>query len=345
MVKDLKSRISASDVARLAQVSRSAVSRTFTAGASVAPRTRARIIAAAATLGYLPTSNGGSSEPVASRPVAVVMANLLSPYFAELCQRLAAEISSKGSRAIFFVCSDLARIDTVCMDALAHDIQGMIIFSAVPTPKAMAAAQAVHVPIVILNRSDVVEGASLVWIDGPDIGRAVAKLMLDEGRRQPVAIATAPFRSRELRAFAEAMEAGGSAPCRWIDAGWHYEDGARAAVECFDQTVRPDAIFAASDSLAIGFLDVARTVHGVNVPSDMSVIGFGDTAVSTWTSHRLSTVRVPIVSLIQTAVSTLMARIGAELEPAPRIWLGCDIIERDSSRGGLNLSEARKPST
>jgi DNA-binding LacI/PurR family transcriptional regulator len=322
-------RINAGDVARLAGVSRSAVSRTFTAGASVAPGTRERVLAAAASLGYSPRRIPVDGR--ADRPVAVVMANLLSPYFAELSDRLEREIGRLGLQTMFFICSDVARIDTVFRDALARDVQGIILFSAQPSAAAMAAAQAAHVPVVILDRSERVAGASLVWIDGPETGRAVAKLMLDEGRRRPAAIATAPFRSRELTAFAEAMEAGGSAPCRWIDTGWLYEDGVRAAAELLAHGDRPDAVFAASDTLAVGFLDAGRRIHDADIPAEMSVLGFGNMPLSNWMSHRISTVHIPIGALIQTAVSTLMARIGGMGEPAPRIWLGCDIIERDSS--------------
>jgi DNA-binding LacI/PurR family transcriptional regulator len=333
MAKHLVSRrVNAGEVAELACVSRSAVSRTFTAGASVAPETRARVLAAATTLGYRPARKAAETAAANERPVAVVMANLLSPYFAELSDRLDDELAGKGLRARFFICSDIARIDAVFHDALASDVRAIVVFSAAPSAKSMAAAQHAHVPVVILNRNERVEHASLVWIDGPEVGRSVAELMLAEGRRRPMAIATRPFRARELEGFAAVMEAGGSAPCQWIDSGWGYEDGVAAAAEAFARADCPDAVFAASDTLAIGFLEAARTLHGKHVPDDLSIVGFGNTAPSAWLSHRITTVRVPIRSLIQTAVATLMARIDPAGEPAPRIWLGCDLIERDSTR-------------
>lgn len=242
------------------------------------------------------------------RPVAIIMANLLSPYFAELGDRLIDELSLKGLRPRFFICPDPDKIDGMVKEALASGIQGLIIFSAVPGAAAMAATQAAHVPVVILNRSERVEGASLLWIDGPEVGRAVAALMLAEGRQRPLAIAATSFRPRELETFADAMVLGGSAACRWIDTANDYQDGVRAAAEAFGSDVHPDAVFAASDTLAIGFLDAARTLHGIRVPEDLSIIGFGNTAPSGWMSYKVLTVSVPISSLIQTAVSTLLAR-------------------------------------
>jgi DNA-binding LacI/PurR family transcriptional regulator len=331
--RTINARINAGDVAEMAQVSRSAVSRTFTIGASVSPETRARVMAAATTLGYSPARKLRAPGESVDRSVAVIMANMLSPYFAEVCERLDREIAGNGLRTMFLICADVTQIDQVVEDALARDVAGIIISSAFPSDAALAAAQAADVPVVLLNRSEQAQGASLVWIDGPETGRAVAQMMLAEGRRSPVAIATTPGRSRELIAFAEAMEAGGSARCRWIDTGWGYDDGVRAAATLYARGVQPDAIFAGSDALAIGFLDAVRTRHHIAVPEEMSIIGFGNTASSDWMSHRISSVRVPIGALIQTAVSTLLARLGGGGEPEPRIWLGCDIIERESSRG------------
>ncbi|WP_380779974.1 LacI family DNA-binding transcriptional regulator [Sphingomonas sp. R86520] len=327
MTHPLPRRITSSDVAQLAQVSRSAVSRTFTAGASVAPHTRQRVLAAAAELGYRPASAR------ADRPVAVVMANVLSPYFAELSDRLGAELAGRGLRTLFFISSDPARIDDLVRNAIAADAGGIILFSAVPSRVVLAEARSNDLPIVILDRNERVENASLVWIDSAEIGRTVATRMLAEGRRRPAVIATASDRSRELKAFADTMNAAGTGPCRWIDTGWSYADGVEAAARMLAGEDVPDAVFAASDAVAIGVLDGIRRDSRLTVPGDMSIIGFGDTAPSNWLSHQLSTVHIPVVALIQTAVSTLMARMASTGTPAPRIWLSCDLVERGTSLG------------
>lgn len=338
MTKQLsRRRVNSNDVAELAQVSRSAVSRTFTSGASVAPDTRARVIAAATALGYHPPTRKTDAAKRAGGTVGVIMANLLSPYFAELCDRLNDELENKGLQALFFISSGPDRIDEVVQQALSRNVCGLILFSATPSPMSLAAARAAHVPMVVLNRNETVEDASLVWIDSPEVGRSVARLMLGEGRRRPVAVTIVPLQSREFETFAETMEAGGSAPCQWVETGWDYDDGLRAAAQISIENGLPDAIFALSDAVAIGLLDGMRSLHGADVPRDMSIVGFGNTAPSDWSLHRMSTVRLPILPLIQTAVSTLIARMASIDEPAPRIWLSCDVIERASSRG-LTLS-------
>jgi DNA-binding LacI/PurR family transcriptional regulator len=180
----------------------------------------------------------------------------------------------------------------------------------------------------------VVEGAALVWIDAPEIGRSVARMMQKEGRKRPAAIAANPRRLTELKAFADAMEAAGSATCRWIDTGWTYENGLSAAEHLFSQGDIPDAIFAASDYLAIAITDVAREKYGLRVPEDVSIIGFGDTTQSRWLSHTTSSIHLPLLAMVQTAVATMASRIGQiNSAPPPRIWLSCDVIERGTTLG------------
>jgi DNA-binding LacI/PurR family transcriptional regulator len=326
-------KVSADDVARMAQVSRSAVSRSFTPGASVAPETRARIMAAATALGYRPTGYQPGPSPTRQKRAAVVMANLFSPYFSHLYAMLESELALREFEILWRIISDSAQLDAQVADLLSEDVDGIIVLSAVPGAAVRKRIVAADVALVALDRQDVAEGAALVWIDGPEIGRAVAQLMLREGRNRPAAIAANPRRLTELQAFADAMEAAGSAPCGWIDTGWTYENGAHAARALFSAETPPDAIFCASDYLAIGMTDTIRQEFGLRVPEDVSVVGFGDTSQSRWMSHSTSSVHLPLLSLVQTAVATMASRIGPVTSPCPRIWLGCDIVERGTTLG------------
>jgi DNA-binding LacI/PurR family transcriptional regulator len=325
-------KVNANDVARMAQVSRSAVSRTFTPGASVAPDTRARILAAASALGYRPATYA-AHHPARQKRAGVIMANLYSPYFSQLYTMIEAELDQRDFAIEWRIISAPDAVDTAMDDLLAQDIDAILVLSAVPGAAARKKVIAANISLVVLERQDVVEGAALVWIDGPEIGRSVAQLMLREQRQRPAAIAANPRRLTELDAFAHAMEAAGTQACRWVDTGWTYENGVTAARELFGQGPRPDAIFCASDYLAMGVVDTIRHEFGLSVPQDVSVIGFGDTSQSRWLSHPTSSVHLPLVSLVQTAVATLASRIGPTAAIPPRIWLACDLVERGTTLG------------
>ncbi|NOW45976.1 DNA-binding LacI/PurR family transcriptional regulator [Novosphingobium sp. SG751A] len=333
-------KVSADDVARMAQVSRSAVSRTFTPGASVAPQTRAKVLAAAQALGYRLQSATSQQNHGRPKRAAVVMANLFSPYFCHLYAMFEDELRQRGFDVVWRIVSDLALLDVTVGDMVDEQVDGIIVLSAVPGAAVRKKVVAAGISLVVMDRQDVVEGAALVWIDGPEIGRSIAQLMQKEGRSRPAAIAANPRRLTELQAFAHAMEMGGSAPCRWVDTGWTYENGITAARVLFAGEDRPDAIFAASDYLAVGIVDVARKEFGLRVPEDVSVVGFGDTSQSRWLSHATSSIHLPLLSLVQTAVSTMAGRLGPNVAPPPRIWLACDVIERETT---LGLSFANNP--
>jgi DNA-binding LacI/PurR family transcriptional regulator len=327
-------KVNANDVARMAQVSRSAVSRAFTPGASVAPETRARIMSAAATLGYRPSTFQAAIQPTRRKRAAVVMANLHSPYFCHLYAMYEAELTQREFAIEWRILTDPMQIDATIADLVSDGVDGIIVLSGVPGAQVRKKVVAANISLVLLDRQDAVEGAALVWIDGPEIGRSVAKMMQKEGRQRPAAIAANPRRLTELQAFADAMEAGGSSRCRWVDTGWTYENGVTAADHLFSQGEMPDAIFAASDYLAIAIADMARDKYGLRVPEDVSIIGFGDTTQSRWLSHTTSSIHLPLLSMVQTAVATMTSRIGqVSSAPPPRIWLSCDVVERGTTLG------------
>jgi DNA-binding LacI/PurR family transcriptional regulator len=330
-------RVNASDVAAAAAVSRSAVSRTFTPGASVAPQTRARVIAAAEALGYSPNLLARSLVTKKAGLVAVVMANLNSPFFSEFATRLNLGLRQQGFRMLLLIVPPNGDADSALTEAFDYHIDGAILLSAMPSPALMETASQRAIPLVVLDRREAGPGAALVWTDGLSVGLRLAELMLAEGRRRPaLVVASLVHRTREFTSFADHMERSGSAPCRWIACGLDYEQAVKAADQLFGgDEARPDAIFAATDILAIGVLDSARLNYRIKVPEDVSIIGVGDTPQASWRSHAISTVRVPIAALVQTAISTMVASIESPGESAPRIWLECDVVERGTTRGGL----------
>jgi len=291
------------------------------------------VLAAAQTLGYRPA--GYSAIPALSRRkrVGVVMANLFSPYFCHLYSMFESELELREFDIIWRVVSDLSQLDAQVAGLIPQDVDGIIVLSAVPGAQVRKKVVAANIALVVLDRQEQAEGAALVWIDGPEIGRAVAQMMLKEGRKRPAAIAANPRRLTELHGFAEAMEAAGSAPCLWLDTGWTYENGVTTAQRLLAGDDMPDAIFCASDYLAVGIVDVLRAQGSLRVPEDVSVVGFGDTSQSRWLSHQTTSIQLPLLALVQTAVATVASRMGPATSQPPRIWLGCDIVERGTTLG------------
>jgi DNA-binding LacI/PurR family transcriptional regulator len=96
-------------------------------------------------------------------------------------------------------------------------------------------------------------------------------------------------------------------------------------------TGRPDAVFGANDTLAIGFMDVARREFGLDITGDLSVVGFDDIAMARWPSHSMTTVRQPMGQMLDVTMEMIGMLFGsAQLEPRIERFPG-ELIERAST--------------
>jgi DNA-binding LacI/PurR family transcriptional regulator len=326
-------RVNAKDVALVANVSLSAVSRSFTPGASVSAETRARIMAVADAMGYRPNILARGLTTRRTQLVAVVMPRSDSPFFERFLSKLNHALAAKGQQMLLLLIEARSEADKALEHALDYSVDGLIFFTSAPSPEAANKAANAHVPIVILDKGQGVPHASYVWLDAPGIGRKVAEIFIAEGRTRPLAVAgvTGEPHAKELLEFCAVMEAATGRPTPLIDAEPFYEDGVALAMDMLTAPDRPDAIFTTTDLLALGIHDAARLKLGLDVPGALSIIGHGDTAPTAWLSHRLSTVRPPVDTMCQTAVSTLMAHIADPGLPAINSYIHCDIIRRDTT--------------
>jgi DNA-binding LacI/PurR family transcriptional regulator len=333
-------RVKAKDVALIANVSLSAVSRTFTPGASVSADTRAKVIAVADTLGYRPNILARGLTTRKTQLVGVVMPRSESPFFARVLTKLNAALAEQGQRMLLLLIESRSEADKALEQALDYSVDGLIFFTCAPSPDASRRATRADVAIVILDKGQGVPNASYVWLDGGSIGRKVAQIFIDEGRKAPLAVGGDPgvARARELSEFMIAMEAATGRPTPFVEAAPFYEDGVNIAMTALTKGNRPDAIFTTTDFLALGIYDAARFKLGIDVPKDLSIIGHGDTAPTRWMSYALSTVRPAHDPLVRTAVSTLMAHIENPSLPAINSYIDCDVVCRDTT-----LSRSKAP--
>ncbi len=327
-------RVKAKDVAIVANVSLSAVSRTFTPGASVSPETRARILAVADDLGYRPNILARGLITRRTQLVAVVMLRADSPFFWQFLSKLNHSLSLEGQRMLLMLIDARDEADEALEQALDYSVDGMIFVSSAPSRTAARKAARAPAPIVVLDRADAAPGTSLVWTDGPSIAAKVAAVFIAEGRRQAVAISgfKGEPQPKELLAFCALMEAATGRPTPLIETGTTYEDGVAAAHALLKGPRPPDAVFTATDYLAIGFQDAARLQLSVDVPEALSIIGLGDTAQSEWMSHAITTIHPPVDILVRTAVATLIERIEDPKKRASHASIDCEVVFRQSTR-------------
>ena len=187
------------------------------------------------------------------------------------------------------------------------------------------------VPIVLLEQHPTVPGVCAVTSDNEGGGRAVARHLLALGhRRLGILTGTTPWPGgeRRFRGFLDVTaEAGLKVPI-WRSPGWKV-DAARATMRPLLATQRPTAVFAANDVLAMGVLSAADDMD-LEVPRDLSVVGFDDFDFASIVRPALTTVRVDFADMGEWAAEALVT-IAEGGEPAPIVTLPTTLVVRDST--------------
>jgi DNA-binding LacI/PurR family transcriptional regulator len=335
----MKSGVTAQDVAQLARVSQSAVSRTFTPGASVSQDTRERVMIAAKTLGYRPNAMARSLITRRSRIVALVMGYLENQFYPLVIERLSQKLQKQGYHVLMFI-SDGDATDGVLDEILQYQIDGVVMASAMLSPDLARQCADVGVPVVLFNRVPDTSAfarhtTSSVTSDNHRGGRLVAELLLARGHRRIAFLAGLEKSSTNLereRGFVEALAEAGAAVHGHAVGHYSFERAKEATRLLFAADgERPDAVFVANDHMAIAAMDVLRQEMGLRVPQDVSVVGFDDVPQADWGAYRLTTVVQSVEDMVEATVVLLHEQMREDASPR-NVVIPCRIVERDSVR-------------
>jgi len=332
------SRITAQQVAAIAGVSQSAVSRVFTPGASASPRTVAKVQKAALELGYRPNSLARAMVSGKSRMIGLVVAYLQNQFYPDAMERLSSQLQEKGYHLLVFLAAQTeGNIDRVVSEILDYQVDGIIAASVAMSSDLSERCRQVGVPLVLFNRSQDDPGLSSVTSDNRAGGRQVAEFLVAGGHQRIAYIAgwegASTQRDREA-GFVEGLQAAGQPLYARAVGNFKLEDAAAATRQLFEVPAgdRPDAVFVANDHMAFKVMDVLRFELGLAVPDDVSVVGYDDVQAAGWQAYNLTTVRQPANQMVSETVRLLLAQIEAENTPPSQIKIGGPLILRGSSR-------------
>jgi DNA-binding LacI/PurR family transcriptional regulator len=324
--------VTALDVARLAGVSRSAVSRSMTAGASIASETRRRVLEAAEQLGYRPNLMARSLMTQRSQVVALLMGQLRNPFFADMLGEFTAQLRARGYQTLLQTVSPDFGIEEAVEAALQYQLDGLLMVSCSPSAELAARCRRHRLPVVVVDRTSVPE-SNQVWIRSEALGCAVAERLLAEGRRRFALVEGAPGEplSRRARSFLQRVQqAGLNVAIEY--GGYYYDAGREAARRLLRSPTPPDALFCVTDPMALAAVDVARYETSLRVPEDLSIVGFSDVPTASWPSYALTTVRLPLREIVDRSVDMLLAHIDEPARAAEQALLDCPLVERGTTR-------------
>lgn len=330
-------RPSATEVARLAGVSQSAVSRAFTPGASISATTRAKVMAAAEAVGYMPNAIARSMITRRTNIIGVVLGNLEYPFYQQALRSLSLRLQELGRQVLLFTVPPGGNVDELLPMVLQYQVDGVIIGAATLSSEMALECERRGTPVVLFNRTVAGVPAHSVTSDNYGGARLVANLLVRAGHRSFGYIAghrdTSTSINRE-RGFYEGLAAMGIDTARQVvrmDGRYSYEGARESVLDLLRQGPRPDAIFGANDLMALGALDAAREA-GVAVPDQLSVIGFDDTPQSGWTGYALTTLRQPIEEMVDATVDLIVRLQEHPSNRRTTVEVPVYFVERGSAR-------------
>ncbi len=329
-------RVTSLQVAERAGVSQSAVSRTFTPGASVSPKTAAKIRKAAEELGYRPNNLARSLITGRSRIVGLVVAYLENYFYPEALEKFSNALQARGYHVLIFMAAQNAgNIDEVLQEILDYQVDGIIMASASLSSDFALRCQTAGVPVVFFNRRQDIDGISSVTCDNHAGGRQIADFLVAGGHTRFGYIAgwhgASTQRDREAGFVDGLAQKGHSLHAREVG-NFDAQTARAAALAMFETAEPPDAVFVANDHMAFQAMDVIRFNLGLRIPEDVSVVGFDDVPPAAWKGYDLTTIRQRANLMVKETVATLLAQIDEAKTPPRQVRIDAPLIVRRSAR-------------
>ncbi|MEX3008515.1 LacI family DNA-binding transcriptional regulator [Hoeflea sp. TYP-13] len=314
------SSVTSFDVARLAGVSRSAVSRAFTPGASISQDARQKVIDAANELGYRVNPVARALNQRRTDLVGMIVARMDNPYRASQIDALSKTLVRNDFRPMLFCIDEGHGTEQLLSMLLDYSVSGVVITSDAPPAEICNECAHLQVPLVLVDRDDRLPQVDRISGNNAKGGRLAAETLIDAGRRKLLVLQpeTAVYSiTTRIEAFlAAAAEFG--ADVEILPVGTHnYEAGRQAAPAVAARRQDGIGIFCPTDIVALGLLDALRVGYGVEIPREMSLIGYDDIPQSGWEFANLTTIRQPVDTFVDVIVEMLKSRI-AEPDAAQR---------------------------
>ncbi len=323
------------DVAKLAGVSQSAVSRAFAEGGSVSAKTRQRVMAAAETLGYRPSLIPRIMLTHRSSLIAIVIGGMYNPFYAGAIELFSREIQKNGSNVLLFSVDHGEYIDEVIPLVLGYRVDGIISSLSIISSEAAESCAKMKIPVVLFNGKIRNDWIASVCSDNVAGGRDIASLFIRKGGKRFAYIAgkkgNMANEDRLAGYFGRLIEHGVS-DIPILYGSFRYEGGYGAALDLMKRKDRPDAIFCANDLMAIGAMEAIRSEFGLNVPQDVMIAGFDDIPAAGWPSLQLTTVRQDAPRMVEEALNVLDRMIEGQPQAGGSLRLiAANVIERKST--------------
>ena len=327
--------ITAYDVALLAGVSQSAVSRAFTPGASISESTRQKVEKAAAALNYSPNLIARSLSTSRSNMVGVIVPPLENQFYPTLLEALSEAFGVTGRKILLFTTKPGTPVDPILDDILHTGVDALVMIATSVSSRFAEQCQQIGMPVVLLCRKTHSTTVSSVTCGNRAGAETIADFLVAGGHKRIAYLAgleaSSTNNDRES-AFTARLAVHGQQLAGRAVGNYAFGRASQAARELLSGDVRPDAVFCANDHTAVAFIKVARAEFGLEIGKDISVVGFDDSDLASWPVFDLTTFSQPIGQMAMRLAQVVDQQMQGDNEHAEQIIIQGEMIVRSSAR-------------
>ncbi|MCP8900956.1 LacI family DNA-binding transcriptional regulator [Gilvimarinus xylanilyticus] len=324
------------DIADVAGVSLATVSRVINNGPKVGDATRERVKKVMEELGYRPNANARALVTRKSASLGVVIAELLDPFFATLAHGIDAVARRQNVQILMSAGSiekqtELKAIDTL----LQHRCEAMVVHSKALDDKTLVEFAAQVPGFVLINRYIEDIGHRCVWLDNVAGGQTMARHMLSQGHKKFVVVSSKYQIDDPIQRLSgirkELALSDIELPESHIEFSTPDQEGGEIAMRnLLARGIEFTAVLAYNDAMASGAMTLLQD-HDVNVPTDVSIIGYDDVLLAKYCRPKLTTLHYPVEMMATKAADLALAYARGDVpDPSVTYKYTPTLVKRDS---------------
>lgn len=330
--------VSIKDVAKLAKVSVSTVSRVVTGSVKVSEEKKGRVLRVIEETGYVPNRAAQDMVLKKTKKVGVFIPSTFNQFQRQLFSDIAHNLEELGYYSSFFFVDPTSEGERVCLNKLKSErVDGLILFQEIELIDFREYLIQHHIPAVFITfECSEWSHASAVHIEDESAAKLIVKHLVDLGHKDIAMIGSDKhsFGVERERGYKKALQEGNIEFNEELSIridSYSIVEGSKATKKLLQKGTPFSAIFAHTDELAIGAIRELAD-RGYKVPEDVSVVGIDDIELSSFTNPRLTTIRQPLDEMGRLAVETLDEHIRGLQKEFRVHLLPISLVKRESTK-------------
>ena len=308
------------EIAKKAGVSTATVSRAFNNNGSIREATRRKILQIASEFNYRPNLIARGLSRKKTDTIGIILPEIVNDFFTEIVHGIDEE-AYKNNNHILVSSSHSTRNDVeTLLDMMGGGhVDGIILMAPLLRDDIVELVRKSKRPVVLLNVDKELKDIVSINIDNYQGAYTAVTHLISHGYKN-IAMIKGPAGNcdaeERFRGYIDALKHNDITISKelMVSGEFKVQSGYYAFTRLINQKIKPDAIFAANDMMAIGVYEAARSA-GLNIPKDFAVVGFDDIQLGRLLYPRLTTVHVPIAELGKKAIQYLFKMIENNIDP------------------------------